>query len=319
MRGSLVALLVIGTAAFVAGGVLIGVGIHNNSKNEVVVTNTHTLENDFTDIKINLETASLYIKQATDDKVTVVCNERKKTYHDVKIEDGKLVIKQVDKRRWYEKFLFSVFWADFDVTVYLPGTSYANYSSYSATGKTEIDSFVTFNNVDITASTGSIKVNSTVTNDIKVNNTTGSITVDGIGSPNSVNLKNSTGSIKLLNTLATGDIIVSNSTGGCKIENVTCQNIKATASTGSVNLDNVQAVDNMELKSSTGGVRFYNSDANYIKASTSTGSIKGSVLTGKMFTAKSDTGSVHVPPSTSGTGTCELKSSTGSINVEIVE
>ena len=71
----------------------------------------------------------------------------------------------------------------------------------------------------------------------------------------------------------------------------------------------------MNLKCSTGNINFDSSDASYIEAYTSVGNITGNLLTGKTFTATSDTGKVNVPSTTG--NPCILKTSTGNIKITI--
>ena len=72
----------------------------------------------------------------------------------------------------------------------------------------------------------------------------------------------------------------------------------------------------MNLITSTGDVTFRASDAKSIKVETSTGDVTGSLLTGKAFTTKTSTGDINVP-SNSGTDTCDIRTSTGDIEITI--
>ena len=56
---------------------------------------------------------------------------------------------------------------------------------------------------------------------------------------------------------------------------------------------------------------------NELKIITSTGDIEGTLLSDKVFIVKSSTGDIHVPSSITG-GRCEITTSTGNIEVRVV-
>ena len=65
------------------------------------VTNKYDITADFKNISVETNTASLEILVSENGKVSVECFEEKKNSHSVKIEDGALIIKAVDERKWY--------------------------------------------------------------------------------------------------------------------------------------------------------------------------------------------------------------------------
>ena len=67
---------------------------------------------------------------------------------------------------------------------------------------------------------------------------------------------------------------------------------------------------------STDDVKFDGSDATEIFVKTDTGDITGSLLSGKIFIAQSDTGDVDVPKSVD-SGRCEINTDTGDIEITI--
>ena len=86
-------------------------------------------------------------------------------------------------------------------------------------------------------------------------------------------------------------------------------------STGSVDFG--ASVDGrLGIKTSTGDVRLDHCDAGEITVRTSTGDVSGSLRTGKVFVAKTSTGRIDVPDTTSG-GRCEITTSTGDIRLTV--
>ena len=81
-------------------------------------------------------------------------------------------------------------------------------------------------------------------------------------------------------------------------------------------MSNVVAEELLSLDVHTGSISFDGCDAAEIRMTTSTGDVKGSLLSGKIFTVKTETGSIDVPDSTGG-GSCKVTTTTGSIKIKI--
>jgi lia operon protein LiaG len=163
------------------------------------------------------------------------------------------------------------------VTVYLPAKEYAAINAKASTGDITIPSDFSFESVDITESTGDV---------------------------------NCTAS-------AAGRIYVKTSTGDVTLKDVKAGSLEITVSTGEITMSDVIISGDMNLNSSTGDIEFTDCDAANIYAKTSTGEITGSLLSGKSFSAKSSTGDIKIPDSSGDGGKCELKTSTGDINIRL--
>lgn len=151
--------------------------------------------------------------------------------------------------------------------------------------------------------------------DLSIKNSTGGIAVNNL-SANSLNITNTTGKISLKGIDCQGDISITVSTGKSELENVKCNNLTSNGTTGNATLKDVIAKGKFNIERSTGDVSFTKCDASEILIKTSTGNVKGSLLSDKVFIAKSSTGKIDVPRSTSG-GICEVSTSTGNINITV--
>lgn len=316
MKGAVVALLLIGTVAVTVGGVCFGIGMYNKANNEKVIENRYDITDSFENIDIDLETADLYIKSTDDDKVKVVCNDRKKCYQNVEVVDSTLKIKTVDKRRWFEKWILPFEFKAFDVTVYLPTVYYANLKIKTATGNVETEKGSVFSDVNIKTATGNVTFNNNVEyGDLTVDTDTGNVRLKDFHVTN-VNVTTHTGDLYVESVNASGVFDSKTSTGDQKIDASYMKDLLIKTSTGNIKLISTVASNSFTLKTSTGNIGFTDSDAKTISAETSTGNIKGNLLNNHIFAASSGTGSVKVPVSTEG-GLCELKSSTGNIVITI--
>ncbi len=163
------------------------------------------------------------------------------------------------------------------ITVYLPKAEYASLLIEESTGDIQIPKGFKFENVDVSVSTGDINI-------------------FGVNCKENIKVGVSTGKVSLSDT--------------------TCQNLISKGSTGDIVLKNVIAAEKLSIERSTGDVKFENSDAAEIFIETNTGDIVGTLLSEKIFYAKTDTGSIDVPKGTLG-GKCDITTDTGDIKIKI--
>ena len=126
-------------------------------------------------------------------------------------------------------------------------------------------------------------------------------------------MEGSTGDVKIKKAFFE-TLDISATTGHVQLEKITCESMNAKVSTGDITMKNVIANKSMALRTSTGDVKFEQCDAPEISIKVSTGDVKGSVLTEKIFIAKTSTGKIKVPKSVTG-GRCEITTSTGDIEI----
>ena len=311
--------ILLGVTLLIAGSAVAAFGYIHTRKENKYVTNTHDVTKTFTNIKVTSSISTIEVKSSEDAQTKVVCEENEKKYHIVKVEEDTLKIDFKNELRWYER----IFDWDFDfghkkkVTIYLPNNSYSDLNIKTSTGSIIIPAGFTFTNVTAKSSTGSVKLESNVTSVANLGASTGSVTVDGINA-GELKVDVSTGSIRVKNINVSGDALIKASTGSIETNNFKSDNLTALNSSGSIVM--VDTVINNEIvaKASSGSIRLERSDADTLDLQTSSGSIRGTILTSKIFQAKTSTGRINVPETITG-GVCKAKTSTGSINLSIVE
>lgn len=305
-------LLVAGIA--VAFGSLASVGFDFKKLGTVrFQTNTYTVGEDFDCIEIQEYTADVTFAVSADGTCSVVCHEPEKTSHIVRVEDGALRIDAEDQSDWTG--FMDLSFESRKMTVYLPKTAFASLTLKTATGDVTIPAELTFDRVEITASTADVRCNATVSGKLSIHTGTGDIALEGT-SAGAIECGVTTGHIRMANVSCKGDVYAKVSTGKLIVNGLTCGSLKTEGSTGDVQLQNVVASGSLSIKRSTGDVHFVNSDAAEIRVVTSTGDVTGTLRTAKIFTVKTSTGDVNVPASAAG-GKCEIKTSTGDVSIGI--
>lgn len=285
--------VIIGTIIFVSGMSKIDWDFKKLSSYNFE-TNAYEIVDEFSKIEINAKTANINFQLAEDGECKVVCYENKKEKHLTSVDNGVLKINYTNEKRWYD--YLHILSNSPKITVYLPDLDNITLTIKVSTGDVKLPSDFTFESISISSSTCHVKCYASSINQTKIHVSTGDIIIENATAKNY-------------------DLHVS--TGYAKITNVNCENIVSTGSTGDIKLNNVIASEKISIERSTGKVKFYRCDANELKIITSTGDVEGTLLSDKVFIVKSSTGDIDVPSSITG-GRCEITTSTGDIEVRVV-
>lgn len=315
--------LIVATVLILIGFVILGGALSmlkwnfNKLATKAFETNTHTVNETFTDISIVTDTADVVFATAEDGACTVVCYENTDFRHTVTVKDGTLVIEGESKRKWYDNINIFTAFSHPKITVYLPEGEYGALSTKSDTGSLAIPKEFTFTSIVASLKTGDVKCFASSAGNVSIQTSTGNISVEGIRAA-SLTLSVSTGDVFVLDTACEGDVNVTTSTGGTSLINLTCQNLTTTGNTGYLSMQWVMVTANLSAKRTTGDIKFEGCDAAELTLETNTGDIKGSLLSEKIFLASSGTGKVQVPECVTG-GRCKATTSTGNIKLRIQE
>ena len=144
---------------------------------------------------------------------------------------------------------------------------------------------------------------------------TGDLSVSGV-SVGSLSLRTTTGRISAASVTCGGAAYVGVDTGKAALRDLTCGSFASEGGTGDITLDHVTAIDTLSITRDTGDVEFTACDADAVSVRTTTGDVTGSLLSEKVFLTETHTGKVEVPKTVTG-GTCEIRTDTGDIRIEI--
>ncbi|MBQ3052728.1 MAG: DUF4097 family beta strand repeat protein [Clostridia bacterium] len=276
-------------------------------------TNNYEIAENFNNISIITDTADILFVPSETPKASVVCHEQKNAKHSVTVNNGKIIIKIVDTRKWYEHIGINL--GTPKITIYIPQNEYGTLFVKSSTGNVEIPKEFKFKNIDITESTGNVTNYASASENIIIKTSTGYICVEDV-SANTLDLSVSTGEIAVSNVTCESDVKINVSTGKANLTNIECKKVVSNGDTGDIYLNNTIATEKFFIERSTGDIKFNKCDAAEIFVETDTGDITGSLLADKIFIVQTDTGNVNVPKTATG-GKCEITTATGDINIRI--
>lgn len=274
-------------------------------------TNTYEVRDAFDGISIDTDTADIAFALSDNGKCRVECLEEEKARNSVTVEEGILNIKLNHERAGY----FGLNFGSPRITLYLPKTAYTSLLIDESTGDIEIPKDFSFNNVDISLSTGDVNFNASASETVAVKASTGDIRVENT-SAGALDLSVSTGMITVSGVTCERDVSIGVSTGKAYLTDIACKSVISSGSTGDIHLNHVIASEKLSIERSTGDVKLDGSDAAEIFVKTDTGDVTGSLLSEKIFIVQSDTGDVDVPKSVDG-GRCEIATDTGDIEIAI--
>lgn len=289
-------------------------GNRNFTKLDIVEYDTVTYEvgEQFASISVDSYISDISFIPCDGDFAKVVCYKPRNSDYSVDVNgDNLFITENYDYKDNIRFFNFK----NPTISVYMPQNDYKSLIISSKTGDTYIPGDFDFESVNITATTGDVKCMACASDKIKIALSTGDITVERTNSEE-MELSVTTGSIDIMSVKCTGDLKVNVRTGRSKLSSVKCQNFISKGNTGDINLKDVIAEDMFYIERSTGDVIFEACDAHGITVTTSTGSVRGTLLSEKLFIAKSNTGSVKVPQTVTG-GNCDIKTKTGDIKISL--
>lgn len=286
-----VSLIVIGCLIFVGVMTMLKWNFNKLSTSKYQTKDYEITEN-FEDVFIQTDTANIEFVLSDNENISVKCYEKES--HKVEVKENTLSIEKIDNRKWYE--YIGINFLTPKITVSIPKGDYGNLLIKTSTGKVNITKDFKFKDVEISLSTGDIKVENLTAKRIALSTTTGKIATT--------------------NVVCEEELSVKVSTGKTYLENITCNSLISNGNTGDIFLENVIVAGKMEIKRSTGDIKFDGCDAGEIYIKTSTGSVKGKFKTEKVFIVNTDTGRKEVPNTITG-GKCEITTNTGDIIITI--
>ena len=277
------------------------------------VTKTHSIEEKFQNIRVDLNTEKVVFSPSDDGNCRVVCYEPEKDPCSVRVDSQTLIIEKVNKHSWTLHFGFVL--ESPEVTIFLPEKTYRDLSVATDTGDVIVPCDFSFYAITLESDTGDISCDASVSGNIKIDTDTGHISVSSL-SASGMELKSDTGNIEMSDISLSEDLRIIEKTGNVTMMNVSCRNFTSNGDTGRLIMTNVVASGEYNLQRDTGDIRFESCDAETIYVQTDTGDVTGVLLTEKVFITETDTGRVDVPQTTTG-GRCEISTDTGNIRIEI--
>ncbi len=315
--------LIVAAGLFVAGIALSAIGVvfmgnnsHFISKNNYKSVTADVTE-DFKSISVLATTCDVIFEASPDNNTLISAHVPEKSDVESFVEDGTLHIRVKDNRKWYDFIRISIGTESPSVVVYLPKGEYETLYAHVTTGDFSIGEEHSFSSLSFEASTGDAVILSPVGESLYAKVTTGDVRV-GNTSPALMELRATTGDIKIENVQNSGKITAKTGSGKVSFSTVHANEIDIETTTGDIGLEDVIAASSAHIKATSGDVEFEAFDSAEIYIKVTTGDVEGELLSSKKFITDTTTGDVRVPYSTEG-GVCDIKTTTGDIEIYVVD
>lgn len=283
------------------------------------VTTTRVVKEPFSDIRLDAGTSDVRFERSDSGECRVVCTEDADAPFSAAVKDGVLVIEDGESargsRNWYETLVLGPAFSGKKVTVYLPEQEYRDLQVTLSTGSVQIGGGLGFETGTVQTNTGDVSIGASEIGSLSAAAGSGEISLDSVSS-GSVSLAVTTGDVRISSLECSGDVQFSAVSGSAELRDVACAGLQGETDTGDIRLSRTVASGEIQCECGTGTIRLTDSDAASLKLRTTTGDIAGTILTEKIFLAKSNSGDVDFPLSTAG-GTCEAVTNSGDIQLSV--
>lgn len=290
----------------------------------------------FRDIHIEAGSGSVRLLPSEDGKCSAVCLEAENIVYTVEVKNDTLMVKREDRRTAKQLVGIQLGSRREDIQLFLPEESYRDLEAESTSGELKVPNDFSFETAALSSRSGDLSFAGSVSSSLTLSSTSGGIAVSG-AEAGTLRAESSSGDIKL-KSISANSVTVSSTSGSIALEAVDAKAVEGTSSSGDQeyldltadtlntestsgeqDLKNVILTGAAVLRSSSGDIEMERCDAASLSISTSSGSVKGSLLSGKDFEAHSSSGSIRIPDSDRSAGTCEIRTSSGDIRIQIAD
>ena len=297
-------------------------------------TNTYSVEQPFSHLRVEGAECDIRLVPAQGSACRVICAEAEQVSHTVEVRDGTLTVIRQDQRKWYEQFGFH--WGRMEITVELPQQTYDSLYLKTLSGDISVPEGFSFSQAEVRSTSGRIGYAAATQGSLLLKTTSGDLTARGLTTENlearsvsgdveleqieaeTIITEAPSGGITIRSAQVRGQVSAETVSGAIKLEQLNCQSVRAHASSGDLRLTSAAAAGPMELKTVSGGIKLEHSDAERLSITSTSGDVSGTLLTGKLFTTRTTSGTVRVPGSTLDAGLCEITTTSGDIRIELL-
>ncbi len=277
----------------------------------------HPIEGEFVSIDIGVAEADVRLEVSEDGTGYAVCDESDRIAYAVEVRDGTLLLRDSHDRPWYERFGIST-GRSCRVTLYLPKGAYDRLSIGTSGGDILSEEVgLSFTHATLASGSGRISFTSPVRGELTASTSSGDIALSDM---TLTALTATTGSGKLsLADLTADSVQASTGSGRLALSYVRADEMNLETSSGAVTLYHAFAEKKLQAVTSSGDVRLDRCDAGELHLQTSSGSIEGTLLSDKLFDARTNSGSINCPPPAANGGKCTVRTSSGDIDIQITD
>lgn len=195
------------------------------------MTRTYYAKQPFDRIHIRNRTCDVRFALSEEETCRVVCRSDEKMEYRVAVEDGTLVIRETDNRKWYD--YIGIHLGSPEMVVYLPEAEYEKLEITTDVGDVVLSESFSFGEVEVKTHTGDVTVRAAVEKTLKIHTNTGDISIRNVQCEK-IMTECDTGDVQMTNVIAGMSIIVETSTGDVELSGCDAPDLLISTDTGDV-------------------------------------------------------------------------------------
>lgn len=285
-----ICLVVAGSVLFLIAAISLGFNFRNANGS---AEKTFTVSETFINVNYNSDEYDVWFLPSTDGTVKVQAFEFENNEFKVEVEDGTLKIGRDDQRKWYERM--QPFNYDYNISVYLPIGEYGELTAKTLSADVNLSKDLSFTYVSIDTLSGDVS---------------GTVNCKG-----KVGIETASGDVELFG-LDGSALTVNTTSGDIDVDNSVLENMAVRSASGELSLENVTATT-FDFHTVSGDIELEKCDAQTVKIETTSGGVDCNFLTGKIYNVKTTSGRTRLPQSDASGGTCDVKTTSGDIEIRI--
>ncbi len=266
---------------------------------DVYVSKEQIVTEAFEHIDIEQIDQDIRILPATQGECKLTWRESEKLPVSVKVEDGTLCITQADERRWWDNI--GIHFGDSEetgLTLYLPEGEYGKLVLESVSGDIFASKELSFSEAVMYTTSGDVSCNAQTRAGLRITTVSGEIHADHV---------------------LGGAVVLESTSGDISLSNSTPNTLKINTTSGDMELATLTVQGSVQLDASSGDIDLKRLQAGEINIEVISGDVEGTLIGNYRFSAQSTSGNVRVPVSDPNAAPCNIKTTSGDIDVSLVQ
>lgn len=301
--------------------------------NTVMKTQTVAITQPFSDLEVEGAECEIRLVPSPDGVCRVTSTADERIALTAQVEGDALVVARTDSRPWFH--WFGIHFQTSSLTVALPQREYRRLSVVSASGGVRVPADFSFAQADVRTASGEIAYAArtggaltlkTVSGDLSVSGATaqeaalttasGELRLDGLRADR-LTVSTTSGDLAADGLTVAGEAKLIAVSGGIELRNAVCGSLTVSTTSGDLETEDALVDGALNVSTVSGGVELERSDAGSLSLRTTSGDVSARLLTGKRFETATTSGSVRVPGDSAGAGTCQVRTVSGDVRIEI--
>lgn len=289
---------------------------------EKFVKNTVGIVKPIEEIEVSSSFFDVRIVPTEEGEGASVCySANKNIYHAVSMLDGKLTIKSIDSRGWYEKIdlSFGLQEAETIIEIRLPAGEYQQVWITTGSGDVSVEGAgkISLERCLVETVSGDVMLTGGGAKTTAVSTTSGDVAISGVACAGGISVITTSGDMQITDCTAR-TLYTASTSGDVLLERCTSEaDTLCKSGSGDVTARDLTAATGIQAETTSGDVEMERSDALWLSLKTTSGDVELALRSSKNFDVESVSGDVDCPPGDPNAGGCFVRTASGQIKIAV--